>query len=83
MDTENRTQCPYCRGELEQVERHDWLMSLCRCCGGLWLEGNNLAQMIQQLHLTHLDSAQAFSALGTIVQRGKEASAVTARREGS
>ena len=80
---EDGTHCPYCHGELERLERHDWLMSQCRVCGGLWLEGHNLAQTIQQLHLTPLDSDQEFSALGTIVRRGLNRRPSAARLGGS
>ena len=72
--------CPKCHSSLEHMERTHWMMNLCRECGFLWLEGDNLAYTIQHLHLSPGDSGLEFSKLGTIVQRNKNSGTDLAKK---
>ncbi len=80
MTQTNERLCPTCRVGMEHMEQFHWLFSHCSQCGILWLEGDNLAQTIQHLHLTHLDSERAFSELGSILRRGLTGNALAAKK---
>lgn len=39
--------CPRCKVEMKKIKRHDVILDICKKCGGMWLDKDEIGKLAQ------------------------------------